>query len=102
MVYAVRCVERPLRGGQRRRSRVARWRRRRITGSLPTANTLDAMAKRKGEKSAASSPRSLDLEQFSSLEDALAKVKPGDRYLDVGAMLRPLEEGMPLTLPVMF
>lgn len=67
-----------------------------------SADTLDAMTKRKGGKSTTSPRLSLDLKQFSSVEDALAKVEPGDRYLDVVKMLLPLEDGMALTLPVMF
>jgi hypothetical protein len=60
------------------------------------------MTKRAGEGASDPPPRGLNLEQFSSVEDALARVEPGDRYVDVGTMLLPLEGGMDLTLPVMF
>jgi len=44
----------------------------------------------------------LDLMQFESLEDALTKVEPGHRYLEVGRLLMPLGEGMPITVLTMF
>jgi hypothetical protein len=45
----------------------------------------------------------LDLGQFASLDDALTKVAPGSRYLDVGSLLLPVgDEGLPMTLPIMF
>lgn len=45
----------------------------------------------------------VDLSQFASLGDAVAKVAPGDRYLEVGKLLLPLgDKGMPMTMPVMF
>jgi hypothetical protein len=68
------------------------------------------MAKRKkGSPSAASRSsaaevkpaRELDLAQFASLDDALAKVEPGERYTNVGAVVIPAE-GLPLTLPTLF
>jgi hypothetical protein len=51
---------------------------------------------------AATEPRQLDLTQFASLEDAITKVEPGDRYLEVGKLLMPLGDGMPMTLGTMF
>lgn len=63
------------------------------------------MAKRKRKNPPATSPPerlNLDLEQFLSVEDALAKVQPGERYLDVGKVVLPHAEGLPLTLPVLF
>jgi hypothetical protein len=47
-------------------------------------------------------PRQLDLSQFSSLDDALAKVEPGTRYLDVGKLLIPTSEDRPITMPLLF
>jgi hypothetical protein len=44
----------------------------------------------------------LDLSQFASLDDALNKVEPGSRYLDVGRLLIPIGDGMPMTLTTMF
>lgn len=62
------------------------------------------MAKRRKARTAQSTaePKKLDLEQFASLEDALTKVEPGDRYLEVGKLMMPLGEGMPMTLGTMF
>ena len=40
----------------------------------------------------------LDLSQFASLDEAMTRVEPGDRYLEVGKVLMPLGEGMPMTL----
>ncbi len=50
-------------------------------------------------------PRGLDLGQFDSVEDALTKIEPGDRYLEVGKIaMRDGKDGggLPLTLPVLF
>ena len=47
-------------------------------------------------------PARLDLSQFASLEDAIEKAQAGDRYLEIGAALLPMENGMPMTLPVLF
>lgn len=44
----------------------------------------------------------LDLSQFASLDDALAKVEPGDRYLRIGELLLPASGGMPMTLTNLF
>jgi hypothetical protein len=61
------------------------------------------MARRRHRvKATTPAPRPLDLGQFDSVEDALAKVKPGDRYLDVGKELLPFGDGLPLSLPVLF
>lgn len=48
-------------------------------------------------------PKMLDLSQFASLDEAVAKVEPGDRYLEVGKLLMPLDGGgMPMTLTTLF
>lgn len=47
-------------------------------------------------------PKKLDLAQFASLEDAFARVEPGQRYVDVGSVLLPFGDGMPMTMPVVF
>lgn len=47
-------------------------------------------------------PKKLDLTQFASLEDAFAKVEPGERYVDVGALLLPAGDSLPMTMPVLF
>jgi len=46
-------------------------------------------------------PKMLDLSQFASLDDAVEKVKPGDRYANIGGLLLG-REGMGLTMPVLF
>jgi hypothetical protein len=46
--------------------------------------------------------KKLDLAQFASLEDAFAKVEPADRYVNVGALLIPAGDGLPMTMPVLF
>jgi hypothetical protein len=56
----------------------------------------------RGGSPPAAAPTKLDLDQFTSLEDALVKVEPGDRYLEVGKVLMPLGDGMPMTLGTMF
>lgn len=43
----------------------------------------------------------LDLSEFASLEDALAKTEPGERYGNVAALLIPVATGMPMTLTTM-
>lgn len=57
---------------------------------------------RAAPSAAAPEPRKLDLTQFASLDDALAKVEPGERYTDVGKLLIPISDGMPMTLGTMF
>lgn len=47
-------------------------------------------------------PKKLDLAQFALLEDALANVEPGQRYVDVGSVLLPVSEGLPMTMPILF
>src|SRR5438876_6683298 len=47
-------------------------------------------------------PKMLDLSQFASLDEAMTRVEPGDRYLEVGKVLMPLGEGMPMTLATFF
>jgi hypothetical protein len=48
-------------------------------------------------------PEMVDLSQFESLDDAMHKVEPGDRYVEVGKLAIPLPEGgMPLTLAFYF
>lgn len=44
----------------------------------------------------------LDLAQFESLDDAVAKVEPGDRYLNIGKLAIPISKGLPLTMPLLF
>jgi hypothetical protein len=45
----------------------------------------------------------LNLSQFASLDDAVVQVEPGNRYLEVGKLLMPLEGGgMPMTLTTLF
>jgi hypothetical protein len=44
----------------------------------------------------------LDLQQFESMEDALTKVAPGDRYVDVGRPLVPVGDRIPMTETTMF
>lgn len=44
----------------------------------------------------------LDLSQFTSLDDALSKIEPRDRYLEIGRPLVPVSAGMPMTMPYMF
>ena len=46
--------------------------------------------------------RPLDLAQFNSLEDAFAKVEPGDRYLEVGKILLGVTGDIPLSLASWF
>jgi hypothetical protein len=46
-------------------------------------------------------PKKVDLSQFTSLEDALEKVQPGDRYTGVAEPLLG-REGFALTYPVLF
>lgn len=51
------------------------------------------------------SPERLDLGQFESVEDALKKIEPGDRYLEVGKIaMRDGDDGgdLAMTLPVLF
>ena len=43
----------------------------------------------------------LDLAQFASLEDALAKIDVGRRYVEVGKLLASADE-RPITMPVLF
>jgi hypothetical protein len=47
-------------------------------------------------------PKRVDISQFDSVEDALEKVEPKSRYVEIGAMLLPLESGMPSTLQSLF
>jgi len=47
-------------------------------------------------------PKRVDISQFDSVEDALEKVEPKSRYVEIGAMLLPLEDGMPSTLQSLF
>jgi hypothetical protein len=47
-------------------------------------------------------PRDVDTSQFSSLEDALTKVEPGKRYIELARPLLDLGDGLPLTMPIMF
>lgn len=47
-------------------------------------------------------PQQLDLDQFSSLEDALRRVEPCERYLDVGRPVLGVGSGLPLTMPTLF
>lgn len=48
-------------------------------------------------------PKHLDLSQFSSLDDALAKAEPGDRYLEIGKLALAIEgDERPLTLVVSY
>jgi hypothetical protein len=47
-------------------------------------------------------PLLLDLGQFDSIADAFARAKPGDRYLNLGALVVPHSNGMGMTLPVLF
>ena len=47
-------------------------------------------------------PKKLNLAQFASLEDAFARVEPGQRYVDVGSVILPFGDGMPMTMPVVF
>lgn len=47
-------------------------------------------------------PKKLDLAQFASLEDAFANVEPGQRYVDVGSVLLPVSDGLPMTMPILF
>ena len=76
--------------------------------SCASLNTIVDMSRRKktprsGKPRPAGTPKMVDLKQFASLEDAFEKVKPGDRYLEVGKVLMPLgEAGMPMTLPTLF
>jgi hypothetical protein len=58
--------------------------------------------KRSRPRSEKPEPKKLDLRQFASLEDAFAKVEPGERYVDVGALLLPVGDGLPRTMPVLF
>jgi hypothetical protein len=60
------------------------------------------VAKSDNRKASSAEPRSLDLKQFASVEDAVAKVQPGDRYLEVAKILLTLGDELPLTLPAMF
>lgn len=91
--------------------------RRGVCGEAPWPSaarraTLSRMAKRarkatsKPEQELSTPPpRRLDLGQFDSVEDALSKIEPGDRYLEVGKIaMRYCKdgEGLPLTLPVLF
>lgn len=46
--------------------------------------------------------RQVELQQFTSLDDALKKVEPGSRYIDVGRVIIPIGNNMPLTYQVMF
>lgn len=48
-------------------------------------------------------PKRVDVGQFSTLDDALEKINPGSRYVDIAALLMPLgPNGMPSNLLVMF
>jgi hypothetical protein len=48
-------------------------------------------------------PQMIDLEQFESVADALKKIEPGDRYLNVARLLTQYGgEGMPMTIEGMF
>jgi hypothetical protein len=57
---------------------------------------------RRAAPPATQEPQKLDLAQFASLEDALTKAEPGDRYLNVGKLLMPIGDGMPMTIGTMF
>lgn len=61
------------------------------------------ISKRQSSPSREGRPETLDLSQFASLEEAMVKVAPGDRYLEIGKLLIPLDDrGMPMTLMTMF
>lgn len=48
-------------------------------------------------------PDKLDLSQFASLDEAMEKAEPGDRYLNIGKRLLPLgPAGMPTTYTTLF
>ena len=47
-------------------------------------------------------PKRVNISQFESVDDALEKVEPKSRYVEIGAMLLPLESGMPSTLQSLF
>lgn len=48
-------------------------------------------------------PDKLDLSQFASLDEAMEKAEPGDRYLNIGKRLLPFSPtGMPLTYMTLF
>lgn len=47
-------------------------------------------------------PKQVNISQFDSVEDALEKIEPKSRYVEIGAMLLPLENGMPSTLQSLF
>ncbi len=59
-------------------------------------------SKARPRQSTPTPPKMLDLAQFASFDDALTEVEPGDRYLEIGRLLIPLGDGMPLTVPTMF
>src|SRR5690242_5995602 len=42
-------------------------------------------------------PVMLDLAQFGSLDDAVKKVEPGDRYVEIGKLAIPISKDLPLT-----
>jgi hypothetical protein len=44
----------------------------------------------------------LDLAQFDSFDDAIAKIAPGDRYLEIGKLVVPISSALPLTLATLF
>jgi hypothetical protein len=48
-------------------------------------------------------PDMLDLAQFDSLDEAMDKAEPGDRYLDIGKRLLPFSpDGMPMNYTTLF
>ena len=49
-------------------------------------------------------PKLLDLEQFISMDDAMEKAEPGNRYVELGRILMPQSQsdGLPLNLVTLF
>ena len=57
----------------------------------------------RGPRNHGREPKRVNLSQFDSVEDALEKVEPGARYVDIGSLLLPLPDaGMPSTLASFF
>jgi hypothetical protein len=44
----------------------------------------------------------VDLTQFDSRDDALAKIDPGSRYVDVGSLLSPIGDSMGMNMMLLF
>jgi hypothetical protein len=76
-----------------------------LAGLATTIGAEMTRPKRPGNGSrrlAGEPPKPLNLAQFESVDDALAKIEPGNRYTDVGALLIPVGDGIPLNVTVMF